>query len=294
MDHLERQAQLDDQLAGGRTASLEKPSGHRESTSTVSTCLTPESSDDIGVGRADRRQSKDTQVALLRQELDDAKKRIEHQALLIHQAEVIDRATSDSNSATSQPSPEPERVSQQGQTRQAFPKREDPPVTPSNWGDLSEPSASWSVQPNTPWGFAGSQTYNQYPVPNYGQVSMPFQPAQQRNLSVPLSPNRNAHNRGTGYYANFNTGGYGYYNNQNVSRSVFYPQQRGNAFNNFPDTPAVGGMSFGGLGPTSDYQDPGMYQGYTPQPIGTPLSPTANEFHSNQIEDTPWNSRVSC
>lgn len=291
MDHLERQAQLDDQLAAGATASSEKPSGHRESISTVSTCLTPVSSDDTGVEKADRRQSKDEQVAFLRQELDDAKKRIEHQALLIHQAEVIDRATSDTNSAASQASPEPERGAQPAQTRQAWPNRDDPPVTPSNWGDFSAPNTSWNVQANTPWGFAGSPTYNQYAMPSYGQLSMPFQAAQQRNMSVPLSPNLNAHNRGTSHFPSFNTGGYGYYNNQNASRNAFYP--RFNAFSNFPDAPAVGGMNFGGLGPAPDYQDPGLYQGYTPQPIGTPLSPTATEFHSDQVQDTPWNSRVS-
>ena len=88
------------------------------------------------------------------------------------------------------------------------------------------------------------------------------------------------------------------HNLQNPRHDVLGPQQRNNG-NGWPIIDnGIGGlqdMSIG-MNPNNPYQTMGMYPSampYQPRPIGTPLSPTANEFRADESPVNPWNATVS-
>ena len=110
----------------------------------------------------------------------------------------------------------------------------------------------------------------------------------QRVWSGPASPIS-----GMNEYANFQNGpGLRRVNAQTNRAGVLFGQPRTNPWDMYAgDIPANNVMN-----PSSSYQPMGMFQApiqYQPRPIGTPLSPTAAEFTSDQTTGGPWNNAVS-
>ena len=165
-------------------------------------------------------------------------------------------------------------------------------LSPSNQAQYQQAMGIWQqAGPNQPW----SQR-------NAAQAMPPgalIQQQQQRAMSGPVatSPGVIGDGRFPSDYNHYQTGygmrrghgsnprndGYGHFNRHNGWPAV------GNG---------VGGLDNVNMGLSSGgpFQTIGMYQAtmpYQPRPIGTPLSPTAEEFRSGQTNGTPWNANVS-
>jgi hypothetical protein len=169
---------------------------------------------------------------------------------------------------------------------------------PNIWNNSSRPVLSAPMQPEPAWGQPGPRPWGQRAAGNaLPQMMMSQQqPVQQRNYSVPLSPVGGSGRRGMSDFnqPNHGRGGFGHPNapQNNRNASFFQP---GNAWDAYASGSShIDNITMGGMSPASAYPSVGMFQpAYQPQPIGTPLSPTAAEFRAGQASAGPWNSAVS-
>lgn len=150
--------------------------------------------------------------------------------------------------------------------------------------------ATWGQPGARPWGHRAAATA----LP---PLIVPQQHMQQRIYSGSASPISSSDGRMMNDFSQFpNGGGIRRSNTQSSRSSSLYPQPRNNAWDMF-----TGGISpidsvSLGMNPTSAFQSMGLYPAsmqYQPRPIGTPLSPTAEEFRTAQPSATPWNAAVS-
>ncbi|KAG8526229.1 uncharacterized protein KY384_000222 [Bacidia gigantensis] len=240
--------------------------------------------------------SETIEVSRLKRELDVAKERLAFQAQEINQR--VPKQTLDTHTPLAPDgglSPTVINRNFAGAPRQSWVSSDEArsdfsdSYTSSNvWSAAPRQGFSMGMQPDSAWGFAGGRAYNQR---NAGPMPPPQEHSfQQRNYAVPLSPGGSNASRvmsdSTGF-SNSNMGrGFGRFNFQdNRNNQAFAP--RGN-FDMY--TPSVAD-NLGGMNPGSAFQNMGAYQGYQPQPIGTPLSPTASTFSSGGVPlPNPWNS----
>ncbi|MCJ1424169.1 hypothetical protein MMC29_002056 [Sticta canariensis] len=148
--------------------------------------------------------------------------------------------------------------------------------------------ASWGQPGARPWGHrAAATTLPPLIVPQQQHM-------QQRIYSGPASPISSSDGRMMNEFSQFsNGGGIRRSNTQNSRSSSLYPQPRNNGWDLFPGgISPIDGANLG-MNPTSAFQSMGLYPAtmqYQPRPIGTPLSPTAEEFRTAQPSATPWNA----
>ena len=309
----EQQTLIARQKTALSTGSDEENVQPREGSSNGSTLLTPASeSFSNGQNTTEREttmRAETAEVARLKRELDAAKDHIARQNQELHQSRVMKQTLGQTMSPTSDAalSPTMDHLNVPYSTipRQAWGNNDDvrseisdPNAPPNVWRASSRPNFSPVMQPDTTWSIGASRPFNQRGGGNLGPImlSPQQQPLQQRNYSVPVSPPGSAHGRGINDFSSFNTGrGYGHFNAQNNRNNAAFGQ-RGTGFDMYtgPSTSSSDHVNLGGMNPGSAYQNLGMYQGYQPQPIGTPLSPTANEFRTSQAPSNPWNAVVSC
>lgn len=161
----------------------------------------------------------------------------------------------------------------------------------------NRPGFNAGLQPESTWGQPGPRPWSQRGTGNTLPPVMmppPQQPAQSRNYSMPVSPVR-GNGRGMNDFSQFNQGrGYGQGNPQNSRNSSIF--QRGNGWDVYAGGPGpMDDMNLSGMTTSSAYPSLGIYPpAYQPQPIGTPLSPTAAEFRAGgQASANPWNNAVS-
>ena len=304
----EQQAVLAKQKSAlAQTPDPEKPSN--PGSSTGSTLLTPasESFNQANDGNETVRASP-AELARLKKELDDAKELLARQRQELEQSRVIKHTFDQAMGSPSEAglSPQSNRMKPPG----AFTTSQRPlngaqgpwpaedahsdvsdviiPINNAPWANSSRPGFNPSLQSNSPWGQPSPRSWGQRGIDNaLTPLMMPQQPPiQQRNYSVPMSPRR----RGMNDFDQFNQSqGYGQSNRNN---SVFHPGNSWNAFS--AGSGAVDGMNLGGMNPGTAYPSLGVFpSGYQPQPIGTPLSPTAAEFRASQGGSNPWNNSVS-
>ncbi len=248
-------------------------------------------------GRTARAEA--AEMARLKKELDDAKNQIARQKQELDQSRVIkhtfDQAMGPPSDAALSPPVEHFNNSYPANSRQAWGPLDD---ARSEVSEYKLPTNLWSsnrardtLQPDTSWGQQGSRPWSQRGLGNPPVAMMAQQqPTQQRNYSVPLSPVLGGHGRGLSEFSQFNSGrGYGQFNAQ-ANRNATSFQSRGSGYGGYSGTLS----SSEAINPTSAFQSVGMYpSGYQPQPIGTPLSPTAAEFRAGQVSANPWNAAVS-
>lgn len=287
----------------------------KEGSSTSSTLLTPASesfgqsspTDDGHV--AVRIEA--AEMARLKKELDAAKEQIARQKQELNQSRVIkhtfDQAMGPPSDAALSPPLGPAiafTTSHRSMSTLPGPWRTEDarsdgsdviiPINnaPTAWSGSSRPGFNPGLQPNSAWGHQNSRPWGQRgmdnPMPPPIMSQQP--PMQQRNYSVPISPVSAGGRRGMNDFDQFNQGrGYGQ-NNRNAS--IF---QAGSGWNGYPAAPGtVDSMNLGGMNPGSAYPSLGVFPSpYQPQPIGTPLSPTAAEFRAGQASGNPWNNANS-
>ena len=308
----DQQALIARQKTALSTGSDEENVQPKEGSSTSSTLLTPASESfnnhQTAIDREATTRAEAAEVARLKKELDAAKDRIARQNQELNQSRVIkqslEQTISSASDAALSPTMDHLNVPYTNIPRQGWSVNDDARSEisdlnpPSNvWRGSSRPSFSQAIHPGTSWGFGGSRPFNQRGSANLGPIIMSQHqlPMQQRNYSVPVSPPGSAHGRGMNDFTSFNTGrGYGHFSAQNERNSSAFGQ-RGTGFDVYtgPSSPSTESVSLGGMNPGSAYQNMGMYQGYQPQPIGTPLSPTAHEFRTSRAPNNPWNAAVS-
>ena len=293
----------------------------KEASSPSSTLLTPASDSfspstvtDIG---KDTVQLEAAELLRLKKELDDAKEQIARQKQELDQSRVIKHTFDQAVGPPSETALSP-KVDATGRhnefaifsnrpfgTAQGPWPNEDARSDGSDaagtintaaniWSGSSRPGFNAGLHPDTTWGQPGPRPWGQRAVGNpLPPVIMAQQaPMQQRNYSVPVSPSSNG--RVMSDFGQFNQGrGFGNLNAQNNRNAP--PFQRGNGWEVYPGGPGpMDGMNLGGMNPGSAYPSLGIYpSAYQPQPIGTPLSPTAAEFRGGQASANPWNSAVS-
>ncbi|KAL9129258.1 MAG: hypothetical protein Q9217_002238 [Psora testacea] len=305
----EQQALIAIQKTALSTGSDEENIQPREGSSSGSTLLTPASdsfsSGQNAIDRDATMRAEAAEVARLKKELDAAKDRIARQNHELNQSRVIKQSLEQTMGSVSDAALSPTidhlNVPYTSFPRQSWGNNDDTRSEISDinaqtnvWRGSARPSFTPGTQPDTSWGFGGSRAFNQRGRGNLGPVvmSQQHQPLQQRNYSVPVSPPGGTQGRAMNDFSSFNAGrGYGHFNAHNNRNSSAFAQ-RGTGFDIYagPSAPSADNVTLGGMNPGSAYQNMGIYQGYQPQPIGTPLSPTANEFRTNQAPSHPWNA----
>lgn len=302
-------------LAKQKSALSNTPEGSKQvkdGSSTSSTLLTPASEsfssptdDGLQTVRIDA-----VEMARLKKELDDAKEQIARQKQELDQSRVVkhtfDQAMGPPSDAALSPPFGPVSAFTASQrpmnTLQGPWRTEDArsdgsdviiPINSSSnvWSGASRPGFNTGLPSNSAWGQHTSRAWGQRGLDNpMPPPMMSQQPSmQQRNYSVPISPSSAGGRRGMNDFDQFNQGrGYG---QTNRNASVFQP----GGWNSFAATPGtVDGLNLGGMNPGSAYPSLGVFpSAYQPQPIGTPLSPTATEFRTGPASGNPWNNATS-
>ena len=152
----------------------------------------------------------------------------------------------------------------------------------------------WSTDNSRSW-------LNRPMVSGLTPLAMPQQQSmhhqlQNRNYTGPSSGVSNVSNRFLNDTTSFQGAqGLRRSNTQNSRASSAYGHGRGSGWDSYGGSSAEG-SPMTGLSPVSAFAPIGMYPasiGYQPQPIGTPLSPTAAEFTAGNASANPWNSSVS-
>ena len=323
----EQQALLEKQK-NAVSAQEYKDSGHEKGDSSCSSDLLTPASESFTVEHdSDGKEDENTiqldagEMARLKKELDAAKNQIARQKQELDQTRVvkhnIDRAVSPvyevdkQNSAT--PSGRPKgirqddwRVNEDAQSEisdvmSAVTYNNANMWSPSSRANFNSalPGAAYQ-QAGSAWGQPGARPWNHRVLGTALPGSMMPQQQhlqQQRTYSGPASPISGGDARGMSDYSQFHGGsGLRRSNTQGNRATSFYPQSRNNGWDMYAG--AVGGVEGINLAvaPNAAYQSVGMYPTsipYQPRPIGTPLSPTAEEFRTSQSSVTPWNTAVS-
>lgn len=323
----EQQALLEKQK-NAVSAQGDKDIGHeKEDSSSSSVLLTPASEAFTVENDFDSKEDEDTvqldagEMARLKRELDAAKHQIARQKQELDQTRVVkqhlEKAVSPTNETnkhnTSTPSGRPKgnrhdnwRVNEDAQSDvsdgvTAGTYNAVHLWSPSSRANLNSAlSGAAYAQPGSTWGQAGARPWN--PRGLSTAMPAPMLPQQQhiqqqRTWSGPASPISGGDARGMNDYSQFQSGsGLRRSNPQGNRATSFYPQPRNNGWDMY--TGSVGGVEGISLAmaPNAAYQSVGMYPAslpYQPQPIGTPLSPTASEFRTTQASVNPWNAAVS-
>lgn len=151
------------------------------------------------------------------------------------------------------------------------------------------PASTWGQPGARPWNHRAIGT----PLP---QLMVPPQQMQQRTYSGPASP---ASSNDGGLMSDYNQFPASVGNRRSVAQTgrnaSMYPQ-RSNGWDVYAGgIQPVNGHNLA-LDPSATFQSVGLYPStiqYQPRPIGTPLSPTAEEFRATQPSGTPWNAAAS-
>ena len=300
--------------------------GKGEST-TSSVLLTPVSESFNGEHDSDNNPDEDTihldasEMARLKKELDAAKNQIARQKQELDQTRVnktnIDKVVSptfeiDKHSSSTPPGRAKNsrqdnwRVNEDAQSDVSDAMSTGTYNPGNNWSPSSRvnlasaiPSAAYQ-QSSTNWGQPGARPWNHrvlgtaLPAP---MLPQPQHMQQQRTYSGPASPISGGDARSMNDYNQFQGGsGLRRTNTQGNRATSFYPQPRNNGWDMYAG--GIGGVDGINLGMATNaaYQSVGMYPAsmpYQPRPIGTPLSPTAEEFRTSQSSVNPWNAAVS-
>ena len=155
--------------------------------------------------------------------------------------------------------------------------------------------------PSTTWGQPGARPWNHRGVgPAVPSLIIPQQQQQhmqQRNYSGPISPVSPNDVRALSDYNHFQgSAGLRRSNVHNTRNASLVSLQRNNGWDIYPGTiGALEGVN-AAINGNASFQPMGLYPNalqYQPRPIGTPLSPTAEEFRTSQATSTPWNAAVS-
>ncbi|KAL6720218.1 hypothetical protein ACLMJK_002139 [Lecanora helva] len=251
------------------------------------------------------------EVARLKQELDAAKNQIARQKQELDQTRVIkhtfDQAIgSSSNAAISSQENVSELATNAAKTIRPFAhgqaKHEDfhtdhsEPAGPMNpfasvWSNTSRPNMNTNSQLDQAWSTSNTRSWGQRGTSSALPPVMipPQQPMQSRNYSMPVSPvreNGRAMND-VGQYNQVRGFGQG---NLNRNPPLF---QRGTGWEVYAGgSGPMDDMNLSSMNSGPNYPALSIYpQAYQPQPIGTPLSPTAPEFRGgSQAPPNPWNN----
>lgn len=174
-----------------------------------------------------------------------------------------------------------------------------PPVRPAFTTGSSVHSSQQFQQPSSTWGQPGARPWNHRGAgPALPSLTIPQQQhMQQRNYTGPMSPVSANDVRAFSDYNHFQGGaGLRRSNAQNTRNTSLFPLQRNNGWDMYTgNVGALDGVNVA-MNPNAAYQSMGLYPAslqYQPRPIGTPLSPTAEEFRTSQASATPWNAAVS-
>ncbi|KAK4696595.1 pumilio RNA-binding family, partial [Lecanoromycetidae sp. Uapishka_2] len=283
----------------------------KDGSSTSSTLLTPASetfSSPTDGGQQTARIDM-AEMARLKKELDDAKEQIARQKQELDQSRVnkhtFDHAMGPPSDAALSPpfgqagaftaSQRPLNTLQGAWRAEDARSDGSDVIIPINngsnvWSGAARSGFNAGLPSNSAWGQQTSRVWGQRGVDNPMPPPMMSQqpPMQQRNYSVPISPPVGGR-RGINDFDQFNQSrGFGQ-NNRNAS--VFQP----GGWNNYAAAPGTAdGLNLGGMNPGSAYPSLGVFPpAYQPQPIGTPLSPTATEFRTGPAPGNPWNNSSS-
>lgn len=171
------------------------------------------------------------------------------------------------------------------------------PSVQNVWSSGNRPGFNAGLQPESTWGHPGPRPWSQRGTGNTLPPVMmppPQQTVQSRNYSMPVSPVR-GNGRGMNDFNQFTQGrAFGQSHTQNSRNSSIF--QRGNGWDVYAGGPGpMDDMNLSGMTTSSVYPSLSIYPpAYQPQPIGTPLSPTAAEFRAGgQASANPWNNAVS-
>lgn len=153
--------------------------------------------------------------------------------------------------------------------------------------------------PSTTWGQPGARPWNHRGVgPALPSLIIPqHQHIQQRNYSGPISGVSTGDVRTFSDYNQFQGGaGPRRSGGQNTRNTSLIPLQRNNAWDMYSGSMGTLDSVNAAINSSAAFQTMGLYPNslqYQPRPIGTPLSPTAEEFRTSQASTTPWNAAVS-
>lgn len=173
------------------------------------------------------------------------------------------------------------------------------PTRPAFGATATVPNNQHFQQPMSTWGQPGARPWAHRAagaaLPSL--IVPPQQHLQQRIYSGPASPISSTDGRLANDYNQFPSGGgLRRSSTQSGRSSSVYPHQRNSGWDMFPGgVSPMEGVNLG-INTTSAFQSMGLYPAaaqYQPRPIGTPLSPTAEEFRTAQASGTPWNAAVS-
>ena len=155
---------------------------------------------------------------------------------------------------------------------------------------FQSPSATWGQPGARPWNHRGiGQALPSLIIPQQQHI-------QPRNYS-PMSGISASDVRTFSDYSQFQGGtGVRRPNGQNSRNASLIPLPRNNGWDMYSGgMGALDGVN-ATISPNATFQPIGLYPNslqYQPRPIGTPLSPTAEEFRTSQASNTPWNAAVS-
>jgi hypothetical protein len=173
-----------------------------------------------------------------------------------------------------------------------------PPVRPTFTTGSSVHSNQQFQQPSSTWGQPGARPWNHRGAgPSLPSLAIPQQQhMQQRNYSGPMSPVSANDVRAFNDYNQFQgSSGLRRSNAQNTRNTSLFPLSRNNGWDMYTgNVGALDGVNVA-MNPNAAFQSMGLYPAslqYQPRPIGTPLSPTAEEFRTSQASATPWNAAV--
>lgn len=296
----EQQALLAKQRAAASAASMVTSDGDkaRQNSSGSSTLMTPVSDslstfNTLSNSHGDHTARLDAvETARLKKELDDAKTLIARQKQELEQSRVMkltmDQAMGPPSEDATSPligrfnnaSIGPGNLT--AAARQNWAPAED---LRSEVNGHNSSSSIWNNRSNFQGAFQHEPAFSQTPrgliTRGIRNTTMPpmMMSSQDSEYSAPVSP------RGNGRV----------FTSMNQFDRGFGPSQdnrRGSGFNMFGNTAThLDHVNTGGMNPGSAYQSMSNFAtGYQPQPIGTPLSPTAAEFQLSQAGGNPWNA----
>lgn len=182
------------------------------------------------------------------------------------------------------------------------------PATQNIWSSPARPAynAAASIHsgqpfqpPSATWGQPGARPWSHRGIgPALPSLIIPQQQhIQQRNYSGPMSGVSPSDVRTFSDYSQY-PGGTAVRrpNGQNNRNASLIPLQRNNGWDMYSGSMAALENVNATINPNATFQPIGLYPNslqYQPRPIGTPLSPTAEEFRTSQASNTPWNTAVS-
>lgn len=153
--------------------------------------------------------------------------------------------------------------------------------------------------PSATWGQPGARPWNHRGVgPALPSLIIPQQQhIQQRNYSGPMSGVSASDVRTFSDYSQLQGGtGLRRPSAQSSRNASLVTLQRNNGWDIYPGSMGALENVNATINPNATFQPIGLYPNslqYQPRPIGTPLSPTAEEFRTSQSSTTPWNAAVS-